>query len=85
MILRSKKRQKLFLVSFVYSIGTQKSSQKMYSELNDRIEQTSKLIYSILVKGSFPATIMPPIITSLVNFYILNLGIGSFELPFPTV
>lgn len=66
--------------------GTKKSSQKIYNELSERIEQTSKSFYSIFIKWSAPVTMIPPLITSLMNFYFLHLGADeSFQLPFPTV
>lgn len=75
-----------FLVSFLQSIGNQKSAQKMYNELNERIEGISKLFHLILVKWSTPVVMIPPLITSLVKFYILNLDANeSFLLPFPNV
>lgn len=67
-------------------IGTRKSSQRMYSELNERIERTSELFQLALAKCSLPCIVSPPLMISLVKFYILHLDPDeSFLLPFPTV
>lgn len=73
------------IFQFVVSIGKVKSARTMYTELNERIERMTRTLYLIVVKVAWTVTIVPPLITSLVHFYVSDLGTESFELLCPTM
>ena len=62
---------------FVCIVGTQ--SKIIYTDANDKIEQITKLF----AQAMFVSTIIfmiPPLLYSMVSYYVLNLGTESFIL-----
>lgn len=57
----------------------------MYNEINEKIERTSKLVYTIFVEASIVGLIVPPIIITLVNYFIYDLKEQSYFLPTPVM
>lgn len=51
----------------------------MYTEMNNKIERFSKLVYFLMAKLTMIAAIVPPAIKTYVNYYVNNLGDESFE------
>lgn len=55
----------------------------LYSELNEKIESASEWSLFILVKFVFAGTVLPLLYVFAVNYYIYDMGDGSFFLPWP--
>lgn len=51
----------------------------MYSELNYKIEERSKLFHLALVKMGVSVFLLPPVITTYVNLFVNDLGENSYE------
>lgn len=60
-------------------------SKAMYSNVNEKIERVSEIVYFVLVKLNIFAVILPPLITTMVNYYISGLGDESFYLATPVM
>lgn len=60
-------------------------SKTMYSKVNEKIERVSEIVYFVLVKLNVLACILPPLITTMVNYYIFDLGDVSFQLMSPVM
>lgn len=56
-----------------------------YSKLIKNIELLSELIYLALVKVTIPCNMIPALLLSLFNYYVLDMDEASFYLPFPTM
>lgn len=57
----------------------------MYVELNEKIERMSKHVYSIFVEASLVGLVMPPLLITLVNYFIYDLSEESYFLPTPVM
>lgn len=57
----------------------------MYLELNEKIERMSKVVYSIFVEASVVGLLLPPLLITLVNYFIYDLKSESFALPTPVM
>lgn len=57
----------------------------MYDDVNGKVEQLSNVMYLILVKINIPICVGAPFITTMVNYYIFDLGDDSFYLGTPGV
>lgn len=51
----------------------------MYTELMEKIERMFKFVYFVFLRVSFYSSIVAPPLTTLSNFFILNLGDESYE------
>lgn len=60
-------------------------SRITYSELSQQIEWASELFFTVLMKISYPANMVPALVLTYVNYFVLDLGDDSFYLPFPTM
>lgn len=58
-------------------------SRHIYAELTEKIERMFRFFDILVVKVSFVGTMIPPLLNSVVNYYILDLGDESFLLPRP--
>lgn len=56
-----------------------------YNEVNQKIEWVSKLFHFILLRVSAPSNMVPALLLTLVNYFVLDLAEESFYLPFPTM
>lgn len=76
----------IFLTYVWKFIGCQHANLKSsYAELSEKIERMSKLLYFIQTKISVPANMLPPLLMTVVNYYILDMHDESFLLPFPSM
>lgn len=57
----------------------------MYMELTEKIERMSKLVYTIFVEASLAGLITPPMLITLVNYFIYDLNDESYHLPTPVM
>lgn len=63
-----------------FKIGLKKDpNSTLYSDLNHKIEARSKLLDLLLIKIGVSAFILPPVITTLTNFFVNHLGDESYE------
>lgn len=69
----------LFLL-FVIGSKNESTSRIMYFELNEKIERMSKFVHFVLMRVSYLGAILPPLLTTLSNYFILNLGNESYQL-----
>lgn len=60
-------------------------SRIMYNEMNEKIERISKLVYSIFVEASIAGLVVPPLLITLVNYFIYDLKEDSYFLPTPVL
>lgn len=51
----------------------------MYDELNAKIERLCKWLYIALVRVALAGTMLPPLLITLVNYYIYDLGDESIQ------
>lgn len=51
----------------------------MYNDLVHKIERSTKLSCVILVKYAGVGLLLPPLLVSFINYYILDLGDESFQ------
>lgn len=54
-------------------------------ELNEKIERMSKLVYSIFVEASLVGLVIPPLLITLVNYFVYDLSEESYFLPTPVM
>lgn len=54
----------------------------MYIELNEKIEQMSRLLYVVTVKLTIPGSILPAVFITAINYFLYDLGDESFFSPF---
>lgn len=59
------------------------STAPTYTALNEKIEMMSKWIYIILSKASPAGMMLPSLLLSTINYFVLDLGEESFLLPCP--
>lgn len=55
-----------------------------YAKFSDKIERMSKLFYLVQVKIGFAVNMLPTLLISMVNYYILDMEDESFLLTFPS-
>lgn len=60
-------------------------SKTIYDKYNAKIERMSKLFYLVFVTLTTPGIVLPPLLITLVNYYVYGLGDESFYLPFREV
>lgn len=60
-------------------------SRTMYMELTEKIERMSKLVYSIFVEASLVGLVIPPLLITLVNYFVYDLSEESYFLPTPVM
>lgn len=53
-----------------------------YSNLNDKIEKWSNILYSALIKVSVPGILLPNFISSYYLYFSSDLGSEAFGLPY---
>lgn len=58
-------------------------ARTMYTIINAKIEKSSKHLNWALIKINIPIGFLPPIISTIVIYYILDLGSDSFIMPVP--
>lgn len=67
-------------------LGSQNPHLKSsYAKLSDKIERVTKALYFLQINIFLPLNMLPPLLTTLVNYYILDMEDESFLLPFPTM
>lgn len=54
-----------------------------YDQMIEKIELISRIFQFILYKFSLAITVIPPLLLSAVNYYILELGDDAYFLPVP--
>lgn len=54
------------------------ASMRKYTDLNEKIERSSEWVHFALVKLTVAAAKVTAIVTSLLNYYIYDLGIESY-------
>lgn len=73
----------LICLNLMYA-GSHTSIAKIeYDELAKKIEWMTKLFHTILIKITFPICNLPPLLITLINFYVLKLDDDSFNMQFP--
>lgn len=60
-------------------------SRVMYTELNEKLERMSKFVYTVFVEASLAGLIIPPLLITLVNYFIYDLSEESYFLPTPVM
>lgn len=76
----------IFAFELGINLGVNKRiSECMYFNVSGRVDRISNTLYLILVKLNTPALLVPPLITTIVNYYILELGDESFFLSTPAM
>lgn len=55
------------------------TSKEMYTKLIAKIEQISKLIYFVTVQLSYVGGVLPPLLLTLINYFIYDLHDESFQ------
>lgn len=60
-----------------------KTTEITYNQLNKQIERMSRLIKILVLKLSGSSVMVLPLMLTLVNYFVFNLGSKSFFLPFP--
>lgn len=58
-------------------------SKAMYTELSEKIERTSKILY-LLTQITYVGTNIPASLITLFSYFVLDLKEESFFLPYPT-
>lgn len=58
-------------------------SKAKYIELNEKIERVSKILEFLLIKLTTAGAVLPSVIITIVDYFILDLGDESFFLPYP--
>lgn len=51
----------------------------MYDEINEKIERISKKLHFAMIKVSYSGTILSPLLTTLANYFINDLGTDSYQ------
>lgn len=59
------------------------AAKSHYDELNGKIEQLSNLIHVVLMEFILPATVVPALLLTIVNFFIYDLKDESYFMPIP--
>lgn len=54
-----------------------------YRKLNADIERVSEMYFLISLRLSIPGGILPPLITTLLNYFVYDLGDESYVIPYP--
>lgn len=57
--------------------------QSLYSRFNKNIEKFSQILDWIIFKMGIPVGALPPIFSTMVNYFIFDMGNNSFILPCP--
>lgn len=60
-------------------------SKAIYNKMDAKIHRLVKLFYTVYVKLTLLLILIPPVLVTVVNYYIYDLGDESFYLPFRTV
>lgn len=60
-------------------------SKLKYTDVNQKIERVTEILYFIIVKLNIPGCVIPPLIATMVNYYIYKLGDESFYLGAPAM
>lgn len=65
----------------IISIGIEQDDglQTLYNGLNGKIERMCKWLYIAMIKVSIAGTMLPPLLITLVNYYIYDLGDESIQ------
>lgn len=79
------RNEEIFKSKFNFKGFVSANQRSVFNKTHDRIEQISQFFYSVLMKFSYPANMLPPLAITLTNYFVLNLGDDSFFLPFPTM
>lgn len=58
------------------------SSRVLYNGINERIERMTKKFHFIAVKISVAGLMIPPLMISYTNYYVIDLKTESFQLPY---
>lgn len=56
-------------------------SQRIYSELNEKIERFTTLMHLFMVKFSIAGIVLPAVFVTFLNYYVYHLDDESFYLP----
>lgn len=57
----------------------------MYIEMNEKVERISRLVYTIFVEASMAGLLIPPLLITLVNYFVYDLNEESYFLPTPVM
>lgn len=57
----------------------------MYSELNDKIENMTKLLYFVMLKLSLAGFSIPMLAITIGNYFLCDFGDESYILPCPVM
>lgn len=72
------------LIDFNILLGSFDSdSFPLYQALNEKIERTTKLLYTICMIVNILVILLASLIVSMINYYYFDLGEKSFVLPYP--
>lgn len=68
-----------FLINFPPTGSFHSHSVAMNNKLVERIERMSEMIHLILIKLSFSAVVISPLLVTVVNFFVFGMGDESFR------
>lgn len=54
-----------------------------YIELNEKIERMSKIVHFFIVKVVYVQSFLPPILITMINYFIYDLKDDSFYMVIP--
>lgn len=70
-------------MQIIGSLNTESDAVRKYSELNEKIEQMTYLLYILVVKASLIMTFPSALLVTAINYFIYDLGAESYFLPVP--
>lgn len=74
----------MILMNKILQSGLQDTiSRTMYTIINGKIEKSTELLSEIMIKIVIPMGLLPPIISTIVNYCYFDLGNESFIMPCP--
>lgn len=57
----------------------------MYSKMFERIEEISRFFHFVMLKLTFIGIVLPALLTTVVNYFINDMGSESYLLPSPSM
>lgn len=75
--------KKHYKANFSTSDSNDPIAKRNYRKSNDIVELFSEMYYFLLVKISVPGIVLPPLVLTIVNYYVYDMGNESYFLPFP--
>lgn len=73
-----------FYFNIQYGVGLNNpTSNRIYDEMNEKVEKQTKLLFFMLFKVTVPISLMPNVIVSIYSYFSSDSGSEAFRLSFP--